>query len=110
TSRNASSKPTAAGSGPRTRREAAPRSSSRCRSQPSRRSLRQLDREGRSLSLAGALGADGSAVQLDQVPRDRQAEPVLDGPARPEAFEEVQQALGPEAVSAVDHLDPRARA
>ena len=36
---------------------------------------RQLDGERRALSLARTLGVDGAAVQLDDVPDDREAEP-----------------------------------
>ena len=74
---------------------------------------RQAHGEGRPLVLARAIGGHAATVQLDQLPRDRQAEPepaLLPGGAGirlAEALEQVGQELtaDPDARVADLHLD-----
>src|SRR6267378_3676427 len=72
---------------------------------------RQLDREPGALSLALALRVDGPAVQLDDVPHDRQSQPeAARWPfALSEPLEDVRQELGLDPGTLVGHPDPRKR-
>src|SRR5262249_61828148 len=72
---------------------------------------RKRHREGRTPALAVARRPDGSAVQLDDMPHDRQSDAESSVAARagavrlPEAFEEMGQELGRDALAGIDHAE-----
>src|SRR5262249_31172868 len=89
----------------------------RCRERRLGRRLGKDDRERRALSRSGAVYLHAAAVQLDQVPHDREAESdaalalaAADILRLPEALEHVRQELRRDALAGVADDDPHLRA